>query len=185
MTARNPVGAAALQYFRSRRPRAALLGVLMMVAGGFTVLEADEGHSVSQGKSDPVNQTDTPVDGTVHPARQVAADLTQAIKSGDVEHLKSLLAPDVLIFESGNVESSLAEYESHHMQSDIAFMSGMSIEVMSRRVIDAGATAIVVTQSRISGIYKDKENDLSSTETLVLENLNGQWKIVHIHWSSS
>ncbi len=29
-----------------------------------------------------------------------------------------LLSPDVLIFESGGVESSLAEYEGHHMSAE-------------------------------------------------------------------
>ena len=119
-----------------------------------------------------------------HPAVVAATQLGDAITAGDVDTLKALIAPDVLIFESGGVESSLAEYEDHHMPADIAFMKNMSSEVISRRVIEAGDSAIVLTQSRISGVYKEKEVDLSSTETLVLEEADGQWKIVHIHWSS-
>ena len=119
-----------------------------------------------------------------HPAVVAATQLGAAISAGDVDMLRTLIAPDVLIFESGGVESSLAEYEGHHMPADIAFMKNMSSEVISRRVIEAGDSAIVLTQSRISGVYKEKDVDLSSTETLVLEEIDGQWKIVHIHWSS-
>ena len=119
-----------------------------------------------------------------HPAVVAAAQLGDAIAAGDVDTLKALIAPDVLIFESGGVESSLAEYEGHHMPADIAFMKNMSSEVISRSVIEAGNLAIVLTQSRISGVYKEKEVDLSSTETLVMRNMGGQWKIIHIHWSS-
>ena len=119
-----------------------------------------------------------------HPAAVAADLLGDAIIAGDVDTLKALIAPDVLIFESGGVESSLAEYEDHHMPADIAFMKNMSSEVISRRVIEAGDSAIVLTQSRINGVYKEKEVDLSSTETLVMRNMGGQWKIIHIHWSS-
>jgi len=119
-----------------------------------------------------------------HPAVVAATQLGDAISAGDVDTLRTLIAADVLIFESGGVESSLAEYEGHHMPADIAFMKNMSSEVISRRVIEAGDSAIVLTQSRISGVYKEKEVDLSSTETLVLEETDGQWKVVHIHWSS-
>ena len=124
------------------------------------------------------------IENVDHPAVVVTAQLGDAIAAGDVDTLKALIAPDVLIFESGGVESSLAEYEDHHMPADIAFMKNMSSEVISRRVIEAGDSAIVLTQSRISGVYKEKEVDLSSTETLVLEETDGQWKVVHIHWSS-
>ena len=146
---------------------------------------SDDGHSHSHGESEAVVQPDTSIDTVEHPASQVAVDLNRAIGTGDIERLKSLLAPDVLIFESGNVESSLAEYESHHMKADMAFMSSMNTEVISRRVIDAEGVATVVTRSRIYGTYKENEIDLINTETLVLKKLNGHWKVVHIHWSSS
>jgi ketosteroid isomerase-like protein len=119
-----------------------------------------------------------------HPAALAASQLAEAIKAGDVDMLSQLIGPDVLIFESGGVESSLAEYETHHMLADIAFMKAMNSEVISRRVIEAGESVIVMTQSRLTGVYKDKEMDLSSTETLVMEKTDGHWKIVHIHWSS-
>lgn len=122
---------------------------------------------------------------TDHPANLIAARLHDAIARGDVDTLRSLLAPDVLIYESGGVESSLAEYEGHHMPADMAFMKSMEQEVMSRQVFDAGNSAIVVTRSRVHGAYEEKDIDLSSTETLVMKKVGRQWQIVHIHWSSS
>ena len=119
-----------------------------------------------------------------HPASMVAAQLGDAIAAGDVDTLRLLLAPDVLIFESGGVESSLAEYESHHMSADIAFMKSMDREVISRRIFDSGDAVTVATRSRIHGMYKEQDIDLISTETLVMKKVGGQWKIVHIHWSS-
>jgi ketosteroid isomerase-like protein len=71
------------------------------------------------------------------------------------------------------------------MLVDMAFMNAMRREVISQQVIDSGDSAAVVTRSRVQGIYKDKEIDLNSTETLLMRNVNAQWKVVHIHWSSS
>jgi len=120
-----------------------------------------------------------------HPASLVATQLADAIAMGDINSLRAVVAPDVVIFESGSIESSLTEYEGHHMPADMAFMKAMRREVISQQVIDSGDSATVVTRSRVHGIYKDKEVDLNSTETLVMRKLDGQWKVVHIHWSSS
>jgi ketosteroid isomerase-like protein len=114
----------------------------------------------------------------------VAGQLSDAIATGDVDTLRSLIAADVLIFESGGAETSLAEYEGHHMPADMAFMKSMDRELLSQRVIESGDSAIVVTRSRVRGMYKEKEIDLSSTETLVMKKEGGDWKVVHIHWSS-
>lgn len=113
-----------------------------------------------------------------------AADLFgQALKAGNEAAVRSLLDENVLIFESGNVESSLAEYASHHMAADFAFMAGMEKEVLSRRVFADGDMAVVSTRYRMYGSYKGKDYDQVSSETLVMEKNAMGWKILHIHWS--
>ena len=50
---------------------------------------------------------------------------------------------------------------------------------------DADATmAWIATQSRTTGSYKGRTIDSASTETMILRRNTGNWKIVHIHWSS-
>ena len=120
------------------------------------------------------------------PLAELAEQLSSALAAGNQAAVKQLLDPGVLIFESGNVEASRAEYEGHHMPADMAFMAAMERELISRRIIDLGeAGAVVSSQSRLFGSYKDSEIDTTSTETLVLQRREGQWRIVHIHWSSS
>ena len=146
---------------------------------------ATETHSHAHAETPLMEQSEAAMEGADHPAILVAARLHAAIAAGDVDTLRSLLAPEVLIFESGGVESSLAEYAGHHMPADMAFMKSMQEDVMSRQVFDAGDWATVVTHSRVHGVYEGQDVDLSSTETLVMKNVDGQWQIVHIHWSSS
>ncbi|NNJ92196.1 MAG: nuclear transport factor 2 family protein, partial [Gammaproteobacteria bacterium] len=146
---------------------------------------ADDGHEHSHAEAPSISNTETSIEDPNHPASLLASELADAIAIGDVNSLRMVLAPDVLIFESGGVESSLAEYEGHHMPADMAFMKAMRREIISQQVIDSGDAATVVTRSRVYGIYKEKEVGLNSTETLVMKKLDGQWKVVHIHWSSS
>ncbi|MCH8158811.1 MAG: DUF2231 domain-containing protein [Proteobacteria bacterium] len=107
-----------------------------------------------------------------------------ALNSGDKQTVIAALSPDVLIFESGGAERSRAEYASHHMKSDMAFLAQMEHDEISQNASEQGDTAWIVTESRIYGRYKDKDIDIASTETAVLKRGEDGWKIVHLHWSS-
>ena len=147
---------------------------------------ADDGHNHSHADApSTVEMESGNIENSNHPANLLSKQLADAIATGDINTLRSIIAPDVLIFESGGVESSLAEYEGHHMLADMAYMKAMRREVISQQVIDLGDSATVVTRSRVHGIYNDQEIDMNSTETLVMRQVNGQWKVIHIHWSSS
>jgi ketosteroid isomerase-like protein len=107
-----------------------------------------------------------------------------ALSSGDKATVMTLLASDVLIFESGGAERSRDEYESHHLPADMAFLQEMSTTVTQQRDYQSADFALVVTESRTRGMYQNEEIDLAGTETMMLEKRDDEWKIVHIHWSS-
>lgn len=113
-----------------------------------------------------------------------ADDLHAAIASGDTKGIEDILDPQVLIFESGGVESSLEEYASHHMNSDMDFMAGMNRKVLGREVFVDDDLAVVTTRSRLTGMFNEEAMDLFSLETLLLNQTEGEWKVRHIHWSS-
>ena len=70
------------------------------------------------------------------------------------------------------------------MKSDMAFLAQMEREIIERDAAVQGNSASIVTESRIKGRYKERDIDLVSTETAVLERDADAWKIVHLHWSS-
>ena len=113
-----------------------------------------------------------------------ASAFSGALASGDEAVVKDLLAPDVLIYESGGQESSRDEYTGHHMKEDIAFLAGTRQEVLGRQKGVSGDLAWVATRTRITGKYKNKPIDLFSTESMVLKREPAGWRIVHIQWSS-
>lgn len=122
------------------------------------------------------------------PARAAAATVDKfhaALRRGDTGSAAALLADDALIFESGGVERSRAEYVAHHLPADAEFSKMVSTAISRRAGGSNGILAWISSEGRTTGTYKGKAVDLATTETMILQRKRNMWKIVHIHWSSS
>jgi ketosteroid isomerase-like protein len=107
-----------------------------------------------------------------------------ALSAGNAELAASFLSDDVLVFEEGSVERSKSEYQSHHLAADIAFARATRYEVLRRAVKVWGDTAISTSEGRTTGEWRGRTVNSLGTETIVMRKENGQWRIIHIHWSS-
>ena len=117
------------------------------------------------------------------PAAAVEA-FHSALAAGDRDRALAWLDPKVVIFESGGAEMSREEYASHHLESDMAFVAATKTEVVDRQAQAAGDTAWVLSRTRTTGQFRDRPVDADGVETVVLQRDGGQWRIIHIHWSS-
>lgn len=108
-----------------------------------------------------------------------------ALKAGDAEMVESLLLPDVLIAEGGGAERSFAEYAGHHMPADMAFTKAVEFALKDRKVIEGHDMATVISSSQVHGEFQGKTIHSASMETMVLKRVDEQWRIAHIHWSST
>lgn len=158
-------------YHRGLRLRPILASLTLVFASALM-----EAH----GASSAAVRADTPKD-----AVGTADAFSDSIATGDVAKVRTLLLPEVLIYESGEMETSAEDYAGHHLPADIAFMAGMKREILSRISGGDGAASWVATKSRLRGQYKGKPVDLDSTETLILTFTEAGWRIAHIHWSST
>jgi mono/diheme cytochrome c family protein/ketosteroid isomerase-like protein len=139
----------------------------------------------------PAETTHVHADGTKHlhsaPASGpvgAAKALHDAMSAGDAARVQSLLDPKVMIMEGGNVERSLKEYAAHHLPADLKFMKGVTYTLERQTGDSSGDLAWVASEAALTGTSDGKPVALASTETLVLKNAGGTWKVVHIHWSS-
>lgn len=107
-----------------------------------------------------------------------------ALSAGDSAAALSLLAPDVVIFESGGVEASRDEYRSHHLPADMEFSQSVTREITRERSGSTGDVAWVLTESRTSGTFRERPVNVRGVETMLLRRSADGWRIVHIHWSS-
>ncbi|MGH6659834.1 MAG: YybH family protein [Sphingomicrobium sp.] len=108
-----------------------------------------------------------------------------ALGAGDGQGALLLMADDALVYESGHVEQGKAEYQAMHLDADMAFSRAVK-EVTTRRSGHAtGDFAWIASEGRTSGTFNGKAVDRATTETMLLRRDTGEWRILHIHWSSS
>ena len=107
-----------------------------------------------------------------------------ALASGDKVGAIELLAPEVIIYESGYVERSRAEYADHHLAGDIAFAKTSTRKVLRQGERVEGNMAILWAETETNGKSQGKEVHVFGTETALLQKKDDKWTIVHVHWSS-
>ena len=117
------------------------------------------------------------------PAETVLA-FHEAIAALDTVQSLDYLHPDVIIFESGRAEMSREEFASGHLGADMSFAAETNREVTYSQTIMEGNVAVVMNRTATSGMMGDREINSVGVETVTLRREGGEWKIVHIHWSS-
>ncbi len=113
----------------------------------------------------------------------VVDEFHRVLASGDSNRVMSLLAPDAIIVEAGTVQTR-AEYESEHLEEDIAFARALPGKQTSRKVQAAGDAAWVTSTFRVTGEFHDRIIDNQAAETAVLTRTSDGWRIRALHWSS-
>jgi ketosteroid isomerase-like protein len=108
----------------------------------------------------------------------------KAIQTGDIEAAKGMLAEDLLLFEDGIAETSLKHYAKGHMKSDVAFAAQMKRKLENQASWIDGDTATVSSTYDVKTKYKRRRYHIKAAETMTLKQINGQWIIVHVHWSN-
>jgi len=114
----------------------------------------------------------------------VVAAFHEALASGDSSQALAMLAPDVLIYENGVVESSRDEYRSHHLPADMAFAASTMREVLAQSGGQSADVAWLTSSTVTKGTFRGREIDSRGTETMLLRQTAEGWRITHIHWSS-
>lgn len=108
-----------------------------------------------------------------------------ALQDGNVAQALSLLAPEVLIYESGGEEKSRDEYAATHLKADIKHLAAYYVDTLTQTSREHEGLACVTTRSRYLSKSADPRPAQFGTETIVLRRLATGWQIVHVHWSSS
>ena len=119
-----------------------------------------------------------------HIATETVKRFHEALAAQNEEAVLELLAPDVLIFESGGAEFSREEYAGHHLGADMEFSAATAREITGQQAGQDGEVAWVLTRSSTAGTFRDKEINARGVETMLLRHSADGWRIIHIHWSS-
>jgi ketosteroid isomerase-like protein len=115
--------------------------------------------------------------------RSVVDRFHGALASGDSATALSLLTSDVVVLESGGIESR-AEYRAHHLPADIEFARAVKSQRTTTRVSVQRDAAWVVATSTTQGRFRDRDINSIGAELMVLRRTKAGWRIAAIHWSS-
>lgn len=106
-----------------------------------------------------------------------------ALAAGDSAKAVSLLADDLVVLESGSIETR-AEYLAHHLGADIKASVGAKGDRAVVRVTVLGDAAYVVTKTVRPPTGAQGSTGSELVELMVLSRTSAGWKIRAIHWSS-
>ena len=90
-----------------------------------------------------------------------------ALAAGDSAGAMALLAPDVLVLESGGMETR-EEFRAHYLPADIAYAMAVKIERGPMRVVIRGDVAWVTSTSSATGEMRGRAINSTSAELAVL-----------------
>lgn len=106
-----------------------------------------------------------------------------ALAAGDSAMAVSLLSDDVIILESGAVETR-AQYLGHHLGADMKASQGSKGVRTVIHVKVMGDAAFVVSKTATPPTGAQGSAGSEMAELMVLSRTDGVWKIKAVHWSS-
>lgn len=107
----------------------------------------------------------------------------EAVARGDSLAALGLLADDVMVLESGGLETR-AEYRGQHLPGDIAFAQAVPTTRGEPSVVVLGDAAWVTSTSRTTGTFRSRSVNSVGVELVVLSRGAEGWRIRAVHWSS-
>lgn len=129
----------------------------------------------------PVGAQSTRADSAA--AVATVARFEAALAAQDSAGASALLASDVLVLESGAVQTRV-EYLGHHLGADMKAMKDSKGVRTLVRVTMLGDAAYVVSTSATPATNADGTNASEMAELMVLSKTSAGWRIRAIHWSS-
>ena len=124
------------------------------------------------------------VNDSVGAVRAVEA-FRAALANGDSAAVLTLLSPDAVVIESGDVEH-LDDYRRHHLPADIAFARAVHGVHALSSALARDNMAWVASTSVTRGQFDGRAVNSAGAELIVLTRANAAspWRIRVIHWSS-
>lgn len=116
---------------------------------------------------------------------QTVRNFHEALATGDSNGVKQLLAPDVVILESGGLETR-EEYLSHHLTGDIQFAQAVTTRRNPHQITVSGDVAWASSTTETQGTFRKRLVNAVGAELMVLTRTakTNNWIIRAIHWSS-
>jgi ketosteroid isomerase-like protein len=115
--------------------------------------------------------------------RAAVGRYNQAMISKHLPALKAMLAEDIVLYEHSVRNIGLDDVWEHHLKPEVEAFEGMKAEFPDLKIWVAGDVAVVTRQYSIQATMKGRPVDARGNETMGWIKRNGEWKVIHIHYS--
>ena len=106
----------------------------------------------------------------------------QAVAKKDVDTVRMLLAPEMLLYEHSVRNDGAKDAFENHLKPEL-LEGGLQLSFSDLRVTASSGLALITRQYRVKGTFEGEAVDSTGNETQVWKLTDGQWKILHIHYS--
>ena len=110
-------------------------------------------------------------------------EYNNAFRAKDVAAIRNLLAEDVLLYEHSVKNDGIEDVYGHHLKPEIEAFEGLQLDFSDVRITQADDMALVTRDYKVKGKLGERMIDAKGNETMVWRQINGNWKIIHIHYS--
>lgn len=121
--------------------------------------------------------------GEENSVRKALAAYDDAVGKKDVETVRTLLAPEMLLYEHSVRNDGAKDAFENHLKPEILEGEGLQLSCSDVRVTATSGLAVVTRQYQVRGTLQGKAIDTTGNETQVWKQVDDQWKIIHIHYS--
>ena len=115
--------------------------------------------------------------------RKALSAYDQAVAKKDVETVRTLLATEMLLYEHSVRNDGAKDAFENHLKPEILEAEGLQLSFSDLRVTANSGLALVTRQYQVKGTFQGKAVDSSGNETQVWKQIDGRWKLIHIHYS--
>ena len=107
----------------------------------------------------------------------------KAFRNKDVDTVKSLLAPAVLLYEHSVRNDGLQDVFENHLKPEIVEFEDFQMEFSDVRITPGTDLTLVTRQYKIRGRLRGRDIDAGGNETMVWKKMGAEWRIIHLHYS--
>ena len=117
------------------------------------------------------------------PVRKALRAYDEAVAKKDVETVRTFLAPELLLYEHSVRNDGAKDAFENHLKPEILEGDGLQVSFSDVRVTANSGLALVTRQYQVKGTFQGRAVDSTGNETQVWKQTDGQWKLIHIHYS--
>ncbi|MGQ0502633.1 MAG: nuclear transport factor 2 family protein [Panacagrimonas sp.] len=108
----------------------------------------------------------------------------KALRTNHPDQAIATLTEDAIILEQGFAESSRTEWVEKQLGPAVVFARDSSRRILRRSSGESGDTSWVISSTRTTVDVPGTALVLEGAETAILRRENGNWRIMHLHWSA-